>query len=1092
MDPADIRDLMQEMTSTAVDMSEEQMTTLNRCCTIIEEITSDHCKALIRASGVQPCLQTFMSDGWSTDIRTRASGQSQGVSVQRTGRLRTEFLIQRTIVKAVVDQEMKMAFKIERPRPLGAKKCNDIFSAACDHCYNLKLQGHRGISISVYLQDGLMAAPFEKRMKARHNMFFADRFCPLIFEDPADKDLCELKDWCLAWCCVAHSCSKALKWGLKEVTESSEMLESVHISISSLLRASTGIHQAIPLFLIRMVVFDRAPAANPTEVEQFWAMLDIEPGKLDLFVEVNPYWDGKVLHVNSALLTDSDSSAKIRTLLLTCLFWTDFSETRWTKVGLSGRLYTRSLLVGVDGLVKITEESDAVNRYHLAGYFKRATKSVRVYLATAAVAGRPSESMLFDVLQDDRFLQRIDSCRQILEDEVQYLLAAPNSYYETVAEAVKITATEYRSHCVNCALTSISYLHQDIWVPLSSPPWMYFVGNCQDNIAKLKGDESVTEPLSVKMRTLALIGFDSEVVSACYLVQETSMSTTLAEQFHGSGAQIMRRHPQLQTEALMARLTVHHSRTLFQPDYFEKKEAELRAIIDDIDRRIGNAKHTGPRQMYTKMLVSHSKAGAAGGVSHHAIRRSVFKHHNTGFSKLAPNILVALRSKASAHISAQRQVLADDRQHVLGQLELLRIRQRQFIKDGLVNHMDRVRFVPADFLKFSELWSQYPTLASMKQLQAPPKPMTASTVRLFEAEIEKLPVVPRTRPDWLSTVVNNRQGFSSVGFFSDSQHPDGSVLFVLLLAMGQPHRAVFLRCERCRGPERGEAVRRYQYDDLVFVTEADVPFLRGDDTWVVPLVQFRAMHIHAMGEPVPFSIFSRFLPASASTAPAQRARTSIRGPTSPEVFALLLQEFPWLSRTEMEDLLNNKKRRVEDGDEEEDVSPAGGARGSADGPADIPEDVVASLAQELADLRAEYEGFDEEGTYFTVRVLGGEWSIKKKGVPCTDVGAYALEKSTEGWCKGVGWPARKSFAVRKHGGVSNARKLAEEMCRRGNFFMKSWVDAGCVGGFDFQLVKAAYKAPNSYEDWVDTLVINSDAFVAAMDIRDLCPIPVPV
>ena len=92
-------------------------------------------------------------------------------------------------------------------------------------------------------------------------------------------------------------------------------------------------------------------------------------------------------------------------------------------------------------------------------------------------------------------------------DEVRYLLAAPDSYYAIVAEALKVTSLEYRAHCIDSALTSISYLHQDIWVPLSSPPWMYFIGNCKDNIAALKDDDSVTEPLTVKMKTLALLGF---------------------------------------------------------------------------------------------------------------------------------------------------------------------------------------------------------------------------------------------------------------------------------------------------------------------------------------------------------------------------------------------------------------------------------------------------------------------------------------------------------------------------------------------------------------------------------------------------------
>ena len=127
-----------------------------------------------------------------------------------------------------------------------------------------------------------------------------------------------------------------------------------------------------------------------------------------------------------------------------------------------------------------------------------------------------------------------------------------------------------------------------------------------------------------------------------------------------------------------------------------------------------------------------------------------------------------------------------------------------------------------------------------------------------------------------------------------------------------------------------------------------------------------------------------------------------------------------------------------------------------------------------------------------MRVLGGDWSILKRNVPCTDMGSYFIERSTGRWCSGVGWPARKSFAVRKHVGVDNARKLAEEMCRRGNFFIKSWIDAGSVGGFDFQTVKPAYSAPNSYDDWIDTLPVSSAAFKSALGVRDLCPIPVPL
>ena len=160
-------------------------------------------------------------------------------------------------------------------------------------------------------------------------------------------------------------------------------------------------------------------------------------------------------------------------------------------------------------------------------------------------------------------------------------------------------------------------------------------------------------------------------------------------------------------------------------------------------------------------------------------------------------------------------------------------------------------------------------------------------------------------------------------------------------------------------------------------------------------------------------------------------------------------------------------------------------------PDDIPEDVFAAVSAELMGLKEQYAGFDEEGTFFTVRVLGGNWSISQRKMPCTDVGAYAIEKSTQLWCKGVGWPSAKSFAVKKHDGVENARFLSEEMCRLGNAYVKAWIDAGSPQGFIFDHVRAGYRSPPQYTEWFDNLPVSSAAYKAAYELTQLCPRPVP-
>ena len=203
------------------------------------------------------------------------------------------------------------------------------------------------------------------------------------------------------------------------------------------------------------------------------------------------------------------------------------------------------------------------------------------------------------------------------------------------------------------------------------------MGNIRENIDALILDEDVTEPVSLKMKSLARLGYDDDVVAACVLTTETSLTTVMVEQFHASGAQIMHRHPQLEHDALTCRMTVHHSRTLFYTAPFDKQEAKLLSLLEDINEQMANSsRHTGPRQVYTKILVSHAKAlGARMGPSHHAIRRSAFKHHDKGVRRLSGDELSVLRRHASAMITTKLDTLSESRDHVLGQLEMLRIRR---------------------------------------------------------------------------------------------------------------------------------------------------------------------------------------------------------------------------------------------------------------------------------------------------------------------------------------------------------------------------------------------------------------------------------
>ena len=309
-------------------------------------------------------------------------------------------------------------------------------------------------------------------------------------------------------------------------------------------------------------------------------------------------------------------------------------------------------MIGIDALVDLTMKNDAVSKWHLNGYMKKCSAPVRKYLAVCAAAGRPSENMLLELLEDDRFLLHADKLWDVLIAEHNYLMSAPQLLYDSVGALLHIDAEEFKSDVIEASLTSISYLYMECWVPLSQPPLKYTQGDVRANIEDLKKDMSVVDEVSLKMQTLALMGYEDDVIAACHQLKETALSLTAVEQAHASGAQLMRRHPTLESVSLLARMPTHNARTLFYPDEFEKQHLRLTNLLETLDKQIKNANKAGPRQEYVKLLVQEVKRSRElSRPSEHAIRRFIFKHHSELFKQLDGGQVAALRVRARGHVS---------------------------------------------------------------------------------------------------------------------------------------------------------------------------------------------------------------------------------------------------------------------------------------------------------------------------------------------------------------------------------------------------------------------------------------------------------
>jgi hypothetical protein len=240
-----------------------------------------------------------------------------------------------------------------------------------------------------------------------------------------------------------------------------------------------------------------------------------------------------------------------------------------------------------------------------------------------------------------------------------------------------------------------------------------------------------------------------------------------------------------------------------------------------------------------------------------------------------------------------------------------------------------------------------------------------------------------------------------------------------------------------------------------------------------------------------------------------------RTPFSDELLDMLQVEHPWLTRTEIMELLkmNSPQASVPEpragplpsgassstgGASSTGASalPGGASSSSSTGQGssrhvvmEIPEDLVASVNDNIEAIRAEVaQGNVELRSYFNLKALGGTWSIEQGKAITTDFQSIAKDKSIAKWCEKTLFPERKSFSTRLYGHL-NARMLAEEVLRRGKYFFGAWVDAGSEVPYDYNPLVAGYRSSVEYEQWFEDLPLNSASVKAAFEIWEMVPYP---
>ena len=452
----------------------------------------------------QPVLYIYGSDGWSCNMAFAHSLRLGSSSVQRSGKTRAEFLLERALLKTIDSQHrVSMVAKITPPRSMSAGKSGwSIWQAALDYHPFLREVVGGCFAIWWYLQDGLHFGGMRRRMLARHSMYY-----DLEAADGEDDDgggLSREKDLCITWKCSSHVTSNAIKWALDTAT-SEQIIDDLSIGILSLINASEEILKKVDEFVATRVVWNQ-PATSVETRSALWRWLGVSESLLPAVMEVNPVW----LPGESKLSVSSEQTAagheKVAAVVTYFMSWRRFSLTRWAGVTVSCQRLIRSLLIGLNDLCKMVFKDG--NAYNLHG-FKRVGNEARQFTAVGSLGVWAIERFALELLEDDRLLLRASSLRSKLERDACDTKMIPAGVWAAVAEVVdrpSIDCIALRDLSLHCLFVGLGYMHMHIFAHVGKYPFKLTQGNIDDDIKSLLADEGVHEFNSVRIRSALLLG----------------------------------------------------------------------------------------------------------------------------------------------------------------------------------------------------------------------------------------------------------------------------------------------------------------------------------------------------------------------------------------------------------------------------------------------------------------------------------------------------------------------------------------------------------------------------------------------------------
>ena len=758
-------------------------------------------------------------------------------------------------------------------------------------------------------------------------------------------------------------------------------------------------------------------------------------------------WSGGRLFVNSSFSEDPKLLDLLYNSCLDVFRFTSFTTSRWLTIGSSARSLVAACSLGLRGLFAAVMEDPLVGEYYISG-FSRLSEATFRYCVISALGTRPSEAVSIALLEDDRAVAQIDKYEGSMREEVLYLTGLPMAVYELLASHIDAgsSATELRSQILDSEL-ACSYTYQHFLSEVRSLPFSLGIGDIQANLAALAAqDQPPADDTACKIWKLMRLHSNLiELTEAVALFKQISWSTRVAEQIHGFAAVLHKLHREYGEETIAARAGCAYLRALVAEDPSEVAANRTKRRLTLLGKK--QPEKTGGRQLFVGEFVHQAKErSAASETLQSKDVAGFFAAGSQQWTSLPPAVKRAYSSKADAERVVKRVRLEADKSLICSDLALATSRRAEDLQNsGVVSRLSAARFSGAQRVRFNEIWQSMSDVHHLRKVAMAPidKPAADWVDAIASIVLPTAPSVTDVEaPPWCKRVAAHRallvgSGIAVVGpettryyaFMYASQNPVEVCLMPMVPQTELVHVAGAL------GPYSFQtfAITHQQRFVLTFgayVSGRRLQVSHTEYVHVIPaLLYLDDLKVAALSAEI---YLEDYLKGQVEEKDTQTQRKKgVREQALPEQ-RQKLEAHPWLERVLEKAASSKAGQQGKPGQgKQKEAKPNTVQKESTAAaeamPEDQQEDIMNVLAAKRQEMLDKYGDGDRED--FEVKVLGGVWTLRNKGVACDCVRARASRGDVTDICKLIRLSQSFSVPLDKIGEVL-AHALAAEWCCR--------------------------------------------------------------